>query len=376
MKPLLKWLRAAWLIVGATLICLLVVDAALEQLLPEPHGLSPIDPRAAAPDREEADALADEPWVRAYFAELKAARRTRWEPYSYWRRQPFSGEFINIDAGGIRQSWSPDAPRLKVLMFGGSTVWGTGARDDHTLPSALARALHRRGLAVEVVNLGESGYVSGQELAALLSELRRGPPPDAVVFFDGVNDVYAALQSGRAGIPQNEGHRVRDFRVTDGLDNWLEAFPYTLEGVRRLGALLGSPRPPRPLPALAAELVQAYLANVRAVRALGLEFGFEAWFFWQPSVFTKVSRSASEERVYRASLSRHRDLQLAADAALSRHVGTGVVDLSGLFAGSAKPVFIDFCHLSEAGNARVAEAIAATLSGPLTRLAAQAQSDS
>ena len=36
--------------------------------------------------------------------------------------------------------------------------------------------------------------------------------PDVVVFYDGINDVMATVQNGRAGLPQNEANREEDFR--------------------------------------------------------------------------------------------------------------------------------------------------------------------
>ena len=49
-------------------------------------------------------------------------------------------------------------------MFGGSTMWGTGARDACTIPSLLARALQGRGMSLEIINFGETGYVRTQEV--------------------------------------------------------------------------------------------------------------------------------------------------------------------------------------------------------------------
>ena len=48
-----------------------------------------------------------------------------------------------------------------------------------------------------VVNFGESGFVSTQGVIQLILELQSGNIPDLVIFYDGVNDVYAAYQSGR-----------------------------------------------------------------------------------------------------------------------------------------------------------------------------------
>ena len=45
----------------------------------------------------------------------------------------------------------------------------------------------------------------------LFLQLREGNIPDLVVFYDGVNDVFSAYQQGKAGIPQNENNREKEF---------------------------------------------------------------------------------------------------------------------------------------------------------------------
>ncbi len=67
-------------------------------------------------------------------------------------------------------------------MFGGSTLWGTGVKDEHTIPSFLQSFL---GKDYDVYNYGETGYVSMQELNYLLHMLAKGNIPEAVIFYDG-----------------------------------------------------------------------------------------------------------------------------------------------------------------------------------------------
>jgi lysophospholipase L1-like esterase len=361
MKSLLGWLRDGWLILGVTLLTVLLVDALLKAWLPEQAGWPRIVAGAEAPDRAEAEPMTSVDWAGDYFRELKSARHMRWQSYVYWRRSPFQGRFINVDEDGLRHTWQPAEADLELWLFGGSTVWGTGSRDDHTLASELARALELEGHSVRVTNFGESGYVSTQGLITLIQALKTRAHPDAVVFYDGVNDVFAALQSGTVGSPQNELRRQADFRVTDGLDNYLAAFPVTLEGI---GRLLGSGQAPTIEP-LAEELVEAYLNNVRSVRALGDQFGFESWFFWQPSVFTRETPSPFEQRVIDSSLIVHRDLQLAANGHLEA-LAPEVIDFSGLLDTRPEPLYLDFCHLSEAGNRLVAGEMAARIDAQWT----------
>lgn len=91
---------------------------------------------------------------------------------------------------------------------------GTNARDTFTIPSLLARAVEGRGINVEIINFGETGYVSTQEVITLLLQLRQGNVPDIVIFYDGVNDTYSAYRNEIAGIPQNEFNRVKEFNLT------------------------------------------------------------------------------------------------------------------------------------------------------------------
>src|SRR5262249_55880433 len=146
----------------------------------------------------------------------------RWEPYVYFRERPLAGQTINISAEGLRATWTAPAVTgpagaqtrpFKLLLLGGSSLWGFGARDDHTIPSLLARALHDRGEAVEIRNLAEIGYVSTQELIALVRELQAGYRPDLVLFYDGVNDTTSALLEGEAGVSTNEVNRRREFNL-------------------------------------------------------------------------------------------------------------------------------------------------------------------
>ena len=75
-----------------------------------------------------------------------------------------------------------DRPRVKLLMLGGSSLWGFGARDDadDSLVFGACTSIER-GWRVELKNLSEIGYVSTQELIALVRELQAGYRPDVVI---------------------------------------------------------------------------------------------------------------------------------------------------------------------------------------------------
>ena len=331
--------------------------------------------------RVHADALASAPWRARYFEELLASSHAEWRPYVAWRSRPYAGEHIHIDERGIRRTWNPpacgsDSQLPLVWMFGGSTMWGVGARDEFTIPSDMSRALASdRDHRVCVVNLGELGYVTSQELILLLTELRAGARPRLVIFYDGDNDAYAALQEGVAGIPENEVHRRQEFNLATRPAEML--LLSVADATRRSGlyraaesagdhlfhaaAAAERQRPSQSEADLARAVVAAYASNVRVVEILAEAYHFDALFYWQPLVFDKPHLTTYEqsEAMRDASFGRFwgsvkravkSDPTLARDARFH--------DISDTFAETTTPLFIDFAHVSETGSAAIAARIA------------------
>ncbi len=147
-------------------------------------------------------------WGDDYWREFAQSEAVQYWPYVLWRRIPYSGTMIHVDDRGLRLTPGADCQEgaFTVFAFGGSTMWGTGARDGETIPAYLQAGLQAiQDGPVCVVNFGESGYVSTQSLITLITELQAGHVPDWVIFYDGINDTVAAYQTGKAGTHQNEG---------------------------------------------------------------------------------------------------------------------------------------------------------------------------
>jgi lysophospholipase L1-like esterase len=380
LRKLGRVVRDTWLVLGVTLLLLVVVEGCFSAVIALRTGVR----KTAAEhidDRVRADTYPDSAWVKEYFTEFHASSDVFWRPYVYWRRNPYRGRYVNVDRDGLRvtppaaQPASQAGPPLKVYMFGGSTLWGTGARDQFTIPARLARQLQDRGIAAEVTNFGESGYVSTQEIVQLLVLLQSGRVPDLAIFYDGVNDTFSALQQRRAGIPQNEFNRAREFNLTQGtrysaLASGALSGSATLRVLSRLQSRLGL-RPARQRAqfdrdSLAVATVELYRSNLRLVKALAEAYGFRALFFWQPTIFGKdtLTRYEAVERL------KQRDVEgffAKAYAAVPAIFGgeESFRDLSGIFAGETRPLYIDWSHLGESGN----ELVAARMVDDVARLA-------
>jgi lysophospholipase L1-like esterase len=311
------------------------------------------------------DAYADRSWLRAGLHE--PLRELQWEPYIYWKRPPFAGRYVNIDADGRRRTWNLRANQpVEIYMFGGSTMWGIGSRDDYTIPSALSRMLTQVFPGrIRVTNYGTTGFVSTQEMILLMRELQRGCRPRIVIFYDGYNDTFSAFQNRKAGIPLNEQNRATEFNILQSSrtrDLFLAALKrsnlYNL--VRDTHDKLSGPKQPPSLPAkmenkLAPDIFYYYTMNSDIIDAIGDKMRFSSLFYWQPTPYTRTNRNQFEEswltdraqekffsEVYTSV--KHSPLQTR----------TSFHDISDVFRGYDGTLYVDFAHTTERGNEIIA----------------------
>ncbi len=389
-KKVLVSVRNAWLVVCISASLFLAIEVVLSIAYYYRDGQR----KAVAEDPcFQADTYRDVTWARAYYRDY-AKCESQWASYVYWRRRPFQSQYINVNADGIRNTWSADdsigssGVQPKIFFFGGSTTWGTGARDDFTIPSLVGKHLSENGVAARITNFGELGYVTTQEVIRLMRELQKGNIPDLVVFYDGVNDMFAAYQQGHAGIPQNESNRVKDWRLSQKLTGGKRnVFPYLvhnlsttrfLKGIcRRLG-LRGysgllvhddvrkiTARPDANSVDLANDVLDIYKANIDIVESLARHYSFKSFFYWQPTIFSKTHLTPYEQK----EKDKGREFQpliastceMLARCDLTQSGKISFRNASTVFADVSEPMFLDWNHIGETGNHRVAEIIAADI---------------
>ncbi|HEV3111272.1 MAG TPA: SGNH/GDSL hydrolase family protein [Candidatus Binataceae bacterium] len=395
LEKAVHWIGVLWAQVGVLILCLLILNAIAGVVVRNVKRFR----KRSQPAREEAYGRA--PWTAAYYKALNGVS-ARWYPYVYWKGSPLSSTYLNIDREGDRATWNSRShhngrPTLRVFTFGGSTMWGFGVRDDYTPASLLAKRLAAQtDYNAEVSNYGQIGYVSTQEVLALYELLSQGIRPDVVVFYDGINDCFAAYQAGIAGLTHNEFLRVREFNL---LGNRSRAKNLYLAALRtlvfntnaaRLGRLLGgkdsdsgagddveareilsylAPRPhPEAEDALERDVVSRYLFNKQIVEMLGKQFGFRCLFFWQPVIFFKNSLTPYERKFIgdpgqeKFFLATYRRMAAAAP-------GGGVRDFSGIFKDKNETYFTDAWHPTESGDAMIADRMAGDVAPVLAEIA-------
>ena len=88
-------------------------------------------------------------------------------------------------------------------------MFGVGQRDEHTIPSEVARLAEDDGVALEVHNYGLPGWVAWQEVQYLERLLARGERYDLAVFYDGFNELLVQ-GTGYSADPTHLGADVMD----------------------------------------------------------------------------------------------------------------------------------------------------------------------
>jgi lysophospholipase L1-like esterase len=313
--------------------------------VPDPN--PPVD--EAAPK-----AMAGEPWFKEYRHDLLWVMHgdNAFQPLNDLRTHDVKTRYVNI-VDGRRVTWQPPACRcrpLTVWFYGGSTTFGFGQRDEQTPPSELAKAAWKDGLAVRVLNRGVVGDTHWEESRRLAWDLATQPAPDLVVFYDGVNDTAAldylntqTIKEGPDTVREASWLAIQEAKVYDLIAG---DSPSTPQGA--------SVTPDRRFSWTAAQagamLAQRYEDSRETSKILTAAHHLPVVYFWQAAL---VNRQAAylempqDNEAYGAERSK---------VAVAR-LGSDVHNLTHLFDGVRRPVFITQTHTNELGARMVAQAI-------------------
>jgi lysophospholipase L1-like esterase len=377
----IRFLRRWFAFVGFVVISSIVAIALLEfgafLVLSTDHWIRH-DSRDFA---ESSPAYAEYSWAPEYWKEEKARwklQHSSYEPFVIWGAAPWHSKYINTDAtpqGIWRRTINTGNAgcekqnSVEVLMFGGSTLYGTGVPDEATLPSFLSRELNSAGRECFVVsNFGVEGYVTNQEIILLIEQLKAGRRPGIVIFYDGVNDSFAGTIS--PGTPNahvslaNIKARVEG-SVAGRIDFLCDS--NTLQLVMTVVNWLGRVRPAGTRieeigPKVSATL-DNYETNLRMAKILGEAYGFRLFCFWQPALVyghkplhpfeMKIANNAATKSSFRilAEVYQKAEEQSASSGSF--------VFLGDIFDTVKEPLYIDkWMHLDPDGNELVARSIA------------------
>lgn len=268
---------------------------------------------------------------------------------------PVTTPYFTINEDGFRGR-PLDASRLaaiRIAMAGGSAVFGTGVADAHTLPAALETLLRARDATAAVVNLGVEAITIRQE-ASIVAESIARISPTVMIFYDGANDFllngWLPATAGRRDLYQADtvsarlADRIRQSLVVTSLR-------------RAIGATAGE------LPngtAIVEAARTAYAAGRRQAEDVCRAARVRCVFVVQPIITDRNAPSYPEQieidarsidfpdygRLYRAYV------------AAMREEFPDTIDARAAVADDPRMMFLDWVHLTAAGNELVARHIA------------------
>ena len=315
--------------------------------------LSPVvDARSVAPPfpDETPAAYADADWYPQHQADIAWlwTVATAWDPFSMLRINDVETQTVTV-RDGVRRSWKPPAqagrPPLKIWLYGGSTVFGLGQRDEHTIASELARIAWEDGVALDIDNRGVPGWLHWQDANRFAWDTATYGPPDAVIFYDGFNEIFG----------------------TEGLDDVGDGYapvdPYSAVYWKTLTDDARAPAPPdgaRMLetPSLdpdagddQAGLIMGRYERSRVVSSDTAKANEVATdWFWQPSRWSRPKVSGEPD-------SGSFDDWHRLDRELRDRLSPEVHDVAGALDGTKQPYFYDDAHHNEVAARLIAAAM-------------------
>lgn len=352
--------------------------------------------------RENLTYYQQQEWGLDHWKELYDSVDPIYQPYVGWKKRAYHGNLINIDESGLRITpnyWQPSEPSISIFCFGGSTMWGDGSPDWGTIPAYLAEITNAEHSpqSIEVINYAGGGFISSQEVMQLIQQIKYGRIPDIVVFYDGVNDTGVAYNKSEADIPlidslliePEDGIRwvrgqLEQETETQGLRGKLS----NLNSVRVIrgglyklfGYTVSAPKAVSDenleidINKLSLEVVSIYLKNMEVVDALSKKYGFDYYFFWQPSLYEESKPLTNEEQETRRG-----NIVISPPESIEfRHIVYNRIEqeakkrdnlyyMADVFNNTEEFMFIDSCHVIPEGNRIIAERIANSISGSIAK---------
>ncbi|MFZ5622917.1 MAG: SGNH/GDSL hydrolase family protein [Gemmatimonadota bacterium] len=362
------WLRDLWVALGVALLLFLLLEGLYV-------GQRAIRAVVFGSDAERAAQVEGHPyrgqaWYRQLIRERERQRK-KWDAWRIYWSYPLAGRYVNVDSAGRRVTIQPPAnpaPSARVFMLGGSAMWGYAARDSATIPSLVAHRLAALGVSgVEIVNLAQPGYVMGQELATLEVEWARANVPTMAVFFNGINDIRAALLSSEPGhvFFESRLRRLYEVDANRGVVGALAAAAQHSAFINRLVLALGLSREwvePTPPPDLCPRVSDYYRRLSDAAMRLSQRGQFDLLLVLQPMHATTMKPLSAFERSLRGNPDRMRTIGACAraiESAMAADSGRTFLSLSSVFDDRPETVFLDgYGHVTETGNRLVADRLA------------------
>jgi hypothetical protein len=370
-----KVYRSAALLFCNTLVLLVVLNAMLSVLFHVKDALFPETNPAASAYHARLKSVYPTlslPEIRELMADTWG-RRVTYDSFAQFREAPYAGKYVNVHEAGFRVGldqgpWPPAKDEIRIFMFGGSTLFGYGLRDEETISSQLQQYLgDRLKRKVSVYNFAQGSYFSTQERAFFEQLLLAGHAPDIAIFVDGLNEF--CHYTGEPAWTQ----AMRDF-VNRQSDEWSQRWIYRTSlarlalGIRAClgpssedaGQVADSAAGQHVDPGLLEAVGQRYLSNKRLIEAAASAYGVRCAFVWQP--IPTYHYDSSRHLFLRQGVSvPHRyaapGYALMATRLDDKRLGRNFLWLADIQQERNEPLYVDQVHYTAGFSKTMAEAV-------------------
>ena len=296
----------------------------------------------------------DPEWAVQHFNEFNSLE-TDYKSYYGWRRKDFKGETITI-ADGIRTTYPyqkvNNTDSIKTVLFlGGSTIWGTGVDDLHTIPSYFNK---KNNSNYNSINLGESGYSAYQSLEYLRLQILNGLSPDFIISYDGVNNSPSNLPG-----PFHHARENQLKQILKGADRHQKVFHF-MKYTRTLLAQFRQESPPaikKPISSnrnisAATELLDSWSEMKKIANYQKAEF----ICILQPNIYAGNPdiNNLKNIELRKLDYTYYRDVRILLQTEKYLHLENNFIDLTQAF-DNMPNTYVDFCHVSSLGNEKIVD---------------------
>ena len=263
----------------------------------------------------------------------------------------FTGSYININNGRRATLGSTGIRKRKVLVFGGSTVFCAEVPDSMTIPSQLQKLILDNGFDSDVLNYGIPG-IRIENQFRILETIEELEPGDIVVFYDGINDLNTIF---RLGLESNK--TLIPLGFIKEVATWVEAHSLLARGL--ISGYIDSNGISKEFLSTDAEneVADLWFKNDEAAReyveskgALFVHILQPNWVTYQGGVeATKDNKRWSDMKTIQNYFEKY-----------STPV-TKIENFTKKLDGLTSTPYIDWAHLDEIGNKKIAEEMFAVL---------------
>jgi lysophospholipase L1-like esterase len=294
------------------------------------------------------------------------------QPYSFFGKLPSlelrpNDDFF-FDFNDKKVAAQKTQNEFRIFILGGSVAQGYGAS---TLNKRYYKTLEKKlndnkpehiKKVFNIISAGQLGYVSGQELVLLINGILDFQP-DMTIHLNGANDVIAVSQYHESpGFPfyfQSLKKALEASKLEKELDQTLGESAFLSDLKSMLKKYKTSS-----VNLTTKNIVRHYKRNMQTSAQILKANGVDAYFFLQPLLQFKSKKSFEEIKFMKTSRTQAIKMWGSTYPLMSNSLkeisdSTGVKwkDLGNAFDREEKTVFTDSVHLTDLGQALLAETI-------------------